>query len=316
MQPFKHLKILLRVNANPINIHQLRTIRSSSRNGPPSSSRNNNRNLVGQHISSDILLSDDTTVPIQSQSTPESSELEIDWNVEMKKIQLEESKSVLAPILNEKDFDGDLITPYAKPSHNLAAVVKKSETLQKFIELGVDLHRIERKNGLAQFIVKLDFECDVKRHLQFLNDAGVNSDELGEVITKNPLIFKEDLENLATRVNYLQSKLFKPVQIARIVTKNPFWLMFRTQRIDARLGFYQKSFELSGPELRTVAVLQPKLITYKLEAIKQQSFSIKEEFGFNDSERKTLLLTAPKIWMMSKCFYYEYYVSNQLYSSQ
>lgn len=298
MQPLRHIQIIIRNQLDAIlkTNYQFRTLRSSSRNGPSPFIRN----VKHSEISIPTISSEKSPPsPVPNQSAVD--ELEIDWNAEMKQLRLEDRRSVLEPMQNDDNFNGDLITPYAKPSHNLAAFVQKSETLQKFIELGVDLHRIERRNGLAQFIVKLDFERDVKGHLQFLNDAGVSADALGEFVSKNPLIFKEDLDNLTTRINYLQSKQFKPAQISRIVTKNPFWLMYKTQRIDARLGFFQQQFELTGPELRVLAVHQPKIITYKLDAIKQQSFSIKEEFGFSDAERKHLLLTAPKIWMMSKC---------------
>jgi mTERF domain-containing protein len=56
---------------------------------------------------------------------------------------------------------------------------------------------------------------------------GVPADELGAFITKNPWIFKEDLDNLQVRVNYLQSKKFSSEMITRVVRKNPYWLSFR-----------------------------------------------------------------------------------------
>lgn len=62
---------------------------------------------------------------------------------------------------------------------------------------------------------------------RFLHDLGVPSDELGAFITKNPWIFKEDLDDLQVRVNYLQSKKFSAEMIARIVRRNPCWLSFR-----------------------------------------------------------------------------------------
>jgi hypothetical protein len=62
---------------------------------------------------------------------------------------------------------------------------------------------------------------------RFLHDLGVPSDELGTFITKNPWIFKEDLDNLQVRVNYLQSKKFSAEMITRVMRKNPYWLLFR-----------------------------------------------------------------------------------------
>lgn len=189
-----------------------------------------------------------------------------------------------------------------KPSYNLAAYVNKSETLQELIKLGVNLHKIEKKKPeLAELVLGLNFEQDVKPYLMFLHDCGVPSDQLGEHITKNPAIFKEDLDNLSVRINYLESKKFKADEIARIVTKNPFWLMFTTQGIDTRLGFFQKQFTLSGAETRSVAISQPRLITYRLEHVRKSTFTILEEMGFDKAETKQLLLTVPKLWMLGKC---------------
>jgi hypothetical protein len=56
---------------------------------------------------------------------------------------------------------------------------------------------------------------------------GVPSDELGVFITKNPCIFKDDLDDLQVRVNYLQSKKFSAEMITRVVRRNPWWLSFR-----------------------------------------------------------------------------------------
>lgn len=184
------------------------------------------------------------------------------------------------------------------PTFNLAAYVNKSPTLQQFIQLGVNLHSIERRKGLAKFVLGLEFEKDVKPYLYFLQDQGVSPDVFGEFITKNPLFFKIDLDDLQTRVNYLESKNFTPDQRQRIFTRNPFWLMFSTRRIDQRLGYFQKEFRLNGDDVRFLSSKQPRLITYNMEHIRKSSFCIREEMGFDQDELKCLLLNKPRLWMM------------------
>lgn len=73
---------------------------------------------------------------------------------------------------------------------------------------------------MSSSFVKTDF-------YRFLHDLGVPSDELGAFITRNPWIFKDDLDDLQVRVNYLQSKKFSAEMIARVVRRNPRWLSFR-----------------------------------------------------------------------------------------
>ncbi|XP_063702824.1 transcription termination factor 3, mitochondrial [Culicoides brevitarsis] len=193
----------------------------------------------------------------------------------------------------------DEIAPYLKPTFNLAAYANKSHTLQQFLKMGVDLYKIEKRKGLGQFFLELDFEKHCKDHLMFLNDIGVSPDVFGAFITKNPLIFKESIQDLQTRVNYLEYKNFKKEAIVRIVEKNPFWLMFSTPRIDRRLGFFQKNFELTGNEVRKLATKQPRLITYNTMHVQKSIFSVKEEMGFSQDEMKRLTLKKPRIMMMN-----------------
>lgn len=189
---------------------------------------------------------------------------------------------------------------FVPPTFNFASYVNKSETLKKFVELGVDLSKIEKKKGFPQFVLTLDFEKDVKKLLFFLHDLGLPAEDYGSFITKNPLIFKESLKDLETRVYYLQSKKFSAEQIQRVVSKNPFWLSFSTKRIDRRLGWFQKNFNLQGDDIRVLASTAPRLITYNLEHVREAMFSIKEELGFTKQEMKLLLLRNPRVWMRSK----------------
>lgn len=207
----------------------------------------------------------------------------------------EEKNSIIGPVEEDISYIG----PYFQPSFNFAAYVNKSKTLQELVKLGVDLHKLEQKKDVPTFLLQMDFETNIKEYIMFLHDLGVPADELGLYFTKNPFIFKEDLDNLQVRVNYLQSKKFTNKMITRVISKNPFWLSFSTKDIDRRLGHFQKTFKLTGAEVRSLTTKQPRLITYSLMLINGNTFSIKEEMGFTDDEMKYLLLKSPRLWM--KC---------------
>jgi len=189
---------------------------------------------------------------------------------------------------------------YFSPTFNFASYVNKSETLQKFVNLGVDLSKLETRPGVPHYFLQLNFDKDCKKHLFFLHDLGISAEQYGEFITKNPFIFKESLDDLETRVYYLRSKKFSIVQVRDIVGRNPYWLSFSTKRIDKRLGWYQKNFMLSGDDLRFLTCKQPKLITFNLMHIRSANFTIKEQMGFEKLELKALLLAKPNLWMASQ----------------
>ncbi|CAN8027226.1 unnamed protein product [Ixodes persulcatus] len=194
----------------------------------------------------------------------------------------------------------DEVGPGLHRSFNLAAYVNQSETLQKFLQLGVDLSRFDRKPGVPQMILALDFEKDVEPVIRFLTSLGVEPDRLGYLFTKNPKILEQQLENLQVRVDYLLSKKFTKEQVGRIASNAPFFLMFSVRRMDRRLGYLQKTFELTGNEVRHVVARLPKLPTYSINLISDNTFAIKEEMGFSQEQTKQLLLNSPKLFLSTR----------------
>lgn len=70
-----------------------------------------------------------------------------------------------------------------------------------------------------------------------------------------------------------------------------------TQEIDNKLGFFQKTFSLSGDEVRSVAVQKPQLITFDQHRITENIFVLKEEMGLADEELKSIILAKPRIFL-------------------
>ncbi|KAK6167456.1 hypothetical protein SNE40_021480 [Patella caerulea] len=185
-----------------------------------------------------------------------------------------------------------------KPVFNLAALVNESDTLQKLLKIGVDLSAIEKYKGMADLIVKLDFDKDVMPYLLFLKDCGVH--KYGSYLAKNPLIFKQSLEDLQVRVTYLESKKFSKESIARIVLKAPLFLSLPVKTVDKKLGYLQKQFNLTGNEVRQLATMIPKIITWRLNKIQENTLYYKEFLGFTDVELKKILMTYPKVFLMDR----------------
>ncbi|XP_036686628.1 transcription termination factor 3, mitochondrial isoform X2 [Balaenoptera musculus] len=153
--------------------------------------------------------------------------------------------SPLQPISEEEAIQIIADPPLPPSSFTLRDYVDHSETLKKLVLLGVDLSKIEKHPDAANLLLRLDFEKDIKQILLFLKDLGIEDNQLGTFLTKNYAIFSEDLENLKTRVAYLLSKNFSKVDIAQMVRNAPFLLSFSVERLDNRLGFFQKELELS-----------------------------------------------------------------------
>ncbi|KAB1257971.1 Transcription termination factor 3; mitochondrial [Camelus dromedarius] len=184
--------------------------------------------------------------------------------------------SPLQPVSEEEAVQIIADPPLPPSSFTLRDYVDHSETLQKLVLLGVDLSKIEKHPDAANLLLRLDFEKDIKQILLFLKDLGIEDNQLGTFFTKNYAIFSEDLENLKTRVAYLQSKNFSKADIAQMVRNAPFLLSFSVERLDNRLGFFQKELELSVKKV------------YRLE------------LGFKHNEIQHMITKIPKMLTANK----------------
>jgi len=149
---------------------------------------------------------------------------------------------------HQSELDVSRIVPaLPKKSFSLAPYVNESQTLRHLVMLGVNLSRIEDRDiNLAEKLVRLDFERDVKPVLLFLHHCGVKECDIGECISRNAHLLCEPIDDMQVRVNYLESKKFSKELIARIVSKAPRVLTATTKATDAQLGYLQQNFMLSG----------------------------------------------------------------------
>ena len=176
---------------------------------------------------------------------------------------------ILTPPQNEDEIEisETEIVPFKRkqkskqlPVHNLAALVDKSPTLTELVKLGVDFSELEKVDGAADLIAKLDFEKDIRPYLLFLSDVGLPEDTLGHYLSRNPLVLEKDLAELQTTIRYMESKRFDTDAIARIVSKCYVFLVLPLSLIDAKLGFLQRRFHLTGTFISSLH-RHPKLWT-------------------------------------------------------
>ncbi|XP_006900414.1 PREDICTED: mTERF domain-containing protein 1, mitochondrial [Elephantulus edwardii] len=208
--------------------------------------------------------------------------------------------SPLQPITDQEAVQIIADPPLPPVSFTLRDYVDHSETLQKLVLLGVDLSKIEKHPDAANLLLRLDFEKDIKQILLFLKDLGLEDNQLGSFLTKNYAIFSEDLENLRTRVNYLQSKNFSKTDITQMVRKAPFLLNFSVERLDNRLGFFQKELELNVKKTRDLIIHLPRLLTGSLEPVKENMKVYRLEFGFKRNEIQHMITRIPKMLTANK----------------
>ncbi|TNN61445.1 Transcription termination factor 3, mitochondrial [Liparis tanakae] len=177
-------------------------------------------------------------------------------------------------VISDEEAVG-ILFPSALPpvSASLRDYVDQSETLSKLVQLGVSLWKLEQRPNVGSMLLRLNFNTDVAPRLLFLKEIGVEDSRFGYIITHNPFILTESLENLQSRVNYLKSKKFSSETVASMVSRAPYLLNFSVKRLDNRLGFYQEQLNLSASnvcemelgfkknEIQQIVIAVPKVLT-------------------------------------------------------
>ncbi len=95
------------------------------------------------------------------------------------------------------------------------------------------------------------------------------------------------------------SKGFTHKMIAKVIRGEPRWLELSVPEIDKRLGFFQKSFSLTGDEIRKLSMRLPSLIVWEgtpTQVVTNHDFLVML-MGFEKAECKRMLLNHPEIYM-------------------
>ncbi|XP_029918778.1 transcription termination factor 3, mitochondrial isoform X2 [Myripristis murdjan] len=210
------------------------------------------------------------------------------------------SLSALEEISDEEAVSISVPSALPPATTSLRDYVDKSETLSKLVQLGVNLWKLEQRPNVGSMLLKLDFQTDVAPRLLFLKDIGVEDSRLGYILSTNPFILSEDLENLRTRVNYLRSMKFSSETVASMVSRAPYLLNFSVKRLDNRLAFYQQQLGLSTWKTRDVVARLPRLLCGSLEPVKENLKVCQIELGFKENEIQHIVVTVPKVLTANK----------------
>uniref|UniRef100_A0A183HR18 Vacuolar protein sorting-associated protein 52 homolog n=1 Tax=Onchocerca flexuosa TaxID=387005 RepID=A0A183HR18_9BILA len=93
-------------------------------------------------------------------------------------------------------------------------------------------------------------------------------------------------------------KYFSSFRIFLLVFYVRFWLNTDVKIIDARLGWIQKTFELSGDEMRQLIVTESRIIIYGVGPLERLVTMLNEELEFTKEQIKAILLEDPRVFMM------------------
>jgi mTERF domain-containing protein len=214
---------------------------------------------------------------------------------------VEEKREEIEDLSEEsiEDVIKSLRPAYRPYAYNLAYFVNDSEILKKFIEMGINIKKWDVHRDICEFLLRSDFNKHIAPYLVFLHDNGIKADEYGPLIEYNPFIFKQKLEDLQVRLEYLRSKKFSNEEISLIIKTVPTMLNMNVEKVDSVLGWYQSQFKLSGSELRKLINDKPKLLAINLKVPGDLHFCLKEILQYDDDQIKQMVKSFPYLLIVS-----------------
>jgi len=212
-----------------------------------------------------------------------------------------------------KDKNQLSIKPKLKASFTFAAYANDSPLLAELIRLGVDLTKWEKGNIpdevmllnlenvdlIVRHIRQLGIGGGVDQSERSIRQLGIGNDDdsiFGQIFTQNPHILINGLAEFKEKTDYFLRKKFSPDQLAAIMTKAPYLFGRSVESIDARLGFFQRSFAITGDQIRDVMVRNPKLFRISLGNVKKVNFHMNKFLGFRENQIRELFVTVPSIF--------------------
>ena len=95
--------------------------------------------------------------------------------------------------------------------------------------------------------MNMDPEHDLAPIVRRLRQLGVTEDQdVGKILTKNPMILINGPASFKIQTDYFLRKKFSKEQLAVVMKKAPQLFSRTVESIDARLGFFQTTFFLTG----------------------------------------------------------------------
>ncbi|EGT35287.1 hypothetical protein CAEBREN_12999 [Caenorhabditis brenneri] len=197
---------------------------------------------------------------------------------------------------NPHPFDASELPPVH--SHSLVPYVNHSPLLRFLVDIGVDLAEIENTTSIGRHLLRLQMEDVLKKIELMQNEIGFENEEIGAYLTRNPFFLLQNVNDMQTRLNYLELKKFTKAERRKIVDEYRYWLNCNVQLIDSRLGWIQQQFKLSAKSTREIIVKEPRIIMFGTGPIERIFKMFTKELNFNSNQLKALIVTDPRLFMM------------------
>ncbi|VUZ50294.1 unnamed protein product [Hymenolepis diminuta] len=197
-------------------------------------------------------------------------------------------------------LDVDQHYPSLPEANNLAALVSHNDCLQKLVSLGADLSKMESQPGVANLLIKTDFETAISPKLWLLTDFGFELPQSARVITCIPKsIVKSSVEELASKLRYFTDRQFPSDVVVHMLSDQPTIFAMTSCEVDRKLASLMVTFSLKADQVRHIAGGAPKCIVQPISSTKDVFVVLTKMLGFPLAQTRDMLMAFPRLILSS-----------------
>nr|CDS27762.1 zinc transporter 9 [Hymenolepis microstoma] len=213
-------------------------------------------------------------------------------------LRVEDTVKILRDWLATLDVDQHY--PSLPVANNLAALVSHNDCLQKLVSLGADLSKMESQPGVANLLVKTDFETAISPKLWLLTDFGFKLPQISRVMTCIPkTVVKSSTEELASKLKYFTDRRFTSDVVVRMISDQPTILEMSSCEVDKVLASIQTTFSLKADQVRHIAGGAPKCVVQPIKTTKDVFVVLTKMLGFPVAQTREMLIDFPRNRVLS-----------------
>ncbi|KAI3382201.1 hypothetical protein SNEBB_004781 [Seison nebaliae] len=202
-----------------------------------------------------------------------------------------------------KVLSGNLVKKTSKKidKTNIISYVDRSECLQNLLKLGIPIGKWNRKSNINNWILTIDWKKDVEPLLKYLiSQLNFTVIDCGRLLSKNIHIVRIPIYLIQNRINFLLSYGLCKEEISNSFKSAPYLLNFEVERLENRLNFYERAFDLTREETCLVIGKHAKLLTSKINDVVTVRYTMKYLMELKEDVMKSILLESPNVYLSDK----------------
>lgn len=193
-----------------------------------------------------------------------------------------------------------------KPPRTFAYIADQSKTIQKLVDLGVPLYKLESNSDTFARVCNLNYSTHVT---PIINVLKTHELPWQHIFIKEPQVLLCKPQSISNLISYFAVQNFSTSQLLKLFSASPKTLLLHPKKIEETLTHIKKAMELKPYDLKEVITQCPRLLHTSILDLEKHMFSLSRVLEFDIYQIKQMFHRHPLLWIKSttiiekNCYY-------------